>query len=257
MFGARKSILPLPLQTAFGSTHKEEFKMTLSSETSTIYDVAKTKLFSDIELGHAKTSLCHFGGAGLLAMMLGAGIGLACFGYSYVADGRAQAQKMADAMVQALERAHLTTTGEIRLADGSTVDLAPGGQVALAPNSMVRVDPSSRVKIDRTVTTDAATTSTEPRTQSSPLVETKVVTHYTTFKSIAYGPGTVVTGWIYDNSNQVRPTSQYCYYDELSDDKTHVRIDLGENGKILGDLKPRVGLDLADAFGNCNWFRST
>jgi hypothetical protein len=27
--------------------------------------------------------------------MLGAGIGLACFGYSYMTDGRAQAQKMA------------------------------------------------------------------------------------------------------------------------------------------------------------------
>ena len=223
--------------------------MTMSSETSTIYDVAKTKLFSDIQLGHAKTSLCHFGGAGLLAVMLGAGIGLACFGYSYVSDGRAQAQKMADAMVQALERAHLTTTGEVKLADGSIVDLAPGGQVTLAPNSMVRVDPSSRVKVVGTAISDAATASSEPRTQTSPVSETKVVTHYTTFKSVVFGHGNIVTGWIFDNSNQVRPTSQYCYYDEPANDKTHVRIELGDNGTMLGDLKPRVGLDLPPASG--------
>src|SRR5215510_4489621 len=110
--------------------------MTMTSETSTIYDVAKTKLTADTQLEHAKATLYRFGGAGVLAAMVGAGIGLACFGYSYVVDGRAQAQKMADAMVQALEKARLTTTGEVRLADGSIVSLAPNGQVTLAPNSV-------------------------------------------------------------------------------------------------------------------------
>jgi hypothetical protein len=230
--------------------------MTISTETSTIYDVAKTKLLSDIELGHAKTSLFRFGGAGFLAAMMGAGIGLACLGYSYVTDGRAQAQKMADAMVQALERAHLTTTGEVKLADRSIVDLAPGGQVTLAPNSTVRVDPSSRVKIVGTGTADAVNTGTEPPVQMSPAPEAKVITHYTIFKSVAFGHGNVVTGWIFDNSNQVRPSRQYCYYDEPSSDKTHLRIDLGNNGAMLDDLKPRPGLDLTVAFGSCNWFSS-
>src|SRR4051794_18201718 len=99
--------------------HRGTSEMTMYSETTTIYDVAKTKLSSDIRLGNAQTSLCRFAGAGVLAAMLGAGIGLACFGYSYVIDGRAQAQKMADAMVQALEKAHLTTTGDVKLVDGS------------------------------------------------------------------------------------------------------------------------------------------
>jgi hypothetical protein len=229
--------------------------MTMISETSTIYDVAKTKLFADIELGHAKTSLCHFGGAGLLAAMLGAGIGLACFGYSYVVDGRAQAQKMADAMIQALEKAHLTTTGEVKLADGSIVGLAPGGQVTLAPNSTVRVDPSSQVKITGTVMADARPISSVPTIQTSPTPETKVVTQYTIFKTVSFEKGSVVTGWRFDNSKQINPADQYCYYDEPANDKTHVRIDLGENGTMLANLKPRVGLDLTAAFGNCNWFR--
>jgi hypothetical protein len=231
--------------------------MTASSETSTIYDVAKTELFADIQLGHAKTSLCRFGGAGLFAAMLGAGIGLACFGYSYVVDGRAQAQKMADAMVQALEKARLTTTGEVRLADGSSVALAPGGHVTLAPNSTVRVDPSSSVRITGSVIADARSPSIVPVIQTSPATETKVVTQYTIFKTVAFEKGSVVTGWRFDNSNQTTPANQYCYYDEPANDKTHFRIDLGENGKMINNLKPRVSLDPTAAFGNCNWFRGT
>ena len=95
--------------------------MTINSDTSTIYDVAKAKLSTDIRSEHAKITLLRFGGAGLLAAMLGAGIGIACFGYSYVIDGRSQARKMADAMVEALEKAQLTTAGSVKLADGSSV----------------------------------------------------------------------------------------------------------------------------------------
>jgi hypothetical protein len=141
------------------------------------------------------------------------------------------------------------------LADGAIVDLAPGGRVTLAPNSMVRVDPASRVKIVGAVTNDVPLTSTEPRTQTPPTSEAKVVTQYTTFKSVGFGSGNVVTGWMFDNSSQARPTKQYCYYSELSNDKTHVRIDLGENGAMLNNLQRRVGVDLTAAFGNCNWFQ--
>jgi hypothetical protein len=229
--------------------------MNMMSETSTIYDVAKTKLFADIQLEHAKTSLFQLGGAGLLAVMLGAGIGLACFGFSYVVDGRAQAEKMADAMVQALEKAHLTTTGEVKLADGSIVGLAPGGQVTLAPNSTARVDPSSTVRITGTVPADARATNTIPIIQTSPALENKVVTQYTIFKTVAFERGHVVTGWSFENSNQTNPSNQYCYYDEPGDDKTHIRIDLGENGTMFNQLQSRVGLDPTAAFGNCNWFR--
>jgi hypothetical protein len=54
--------------------------MTMSSETTTLYDVAKTKLTADARLGQAKTTLYRFGGMGVLAAMLGAGIGFACLG---------------------------------------------------------------------------------------------------------------------------------------------------------------------------------
>jgi hypothetical protein len=228
--------------------------MTITSETSTIYDVAKTRLTAATQLEKAKATLWHFGGAGLLAAMAGMGIGLACFGYSYVADGRVQAQKMADAMVQALERAKLTTTGELRLAAGSTVGLAPGGQVALAPNAVVRMDPSSTVRVAGNVNADPNPVTPPPPVQAVPSPQNKIVTQYTVFKSVLFDKGKVVTGWSFGNSTEISPATQYCYYEEPSVDTVRVRTNLGTNGKMLDNLKPRPGLDLIGAFNNCTWF---
>ena len=228
--------------------------MTMSSETSTIYDVAKTKLTADTQLEQAKTTLYRFGGMGVLAAMVGAGIGFACFGYSYITDGRAQAQKMADAMVQALEKVQLTTTGDVKLADGSTVGLAPGGQVMLAPNSTVRVDPSSTVRVAGFVNSDTHPTTAPPPVQAPPSPQNKVVTQYTTFKTVSFDKGQVVTGWNFDNSNQINPANQYCYYGEKSDELVQVRIELGRNGAMIENFKPRPGVDLIAAFNNCVWF---
>jgi hypothetical protein len=228
--------------------------MTMSSQTTTIYDVAKTKLAADAQLEQAKTTLYRFGGMGVLVAMLGAGIGLACFGYSYVTDGRAQAQKMADAMVQALERAQLTTTGDVKLADGSTVGLAPGGQVMLAPNSAVRVDPSSTVKVPGILNPDTHSTTAPPPVQAAASPQNKVITQYTIFKTVAFDKGQVVTGWNFANSNQISPVLQYCYYSEQSGDLVQVRTELGANGAMMENLKPRPGVDLIAAFDNCVWF---
>ena len=228
--------------------------MTMSSETTTLYDVAKTKLTTGAQLEQAKTTLYRFGGMGVLAAMLGAGIGLACFGYSYVTDGHAQAQKMADAMVQALEKAQLTTTGDVKMADGSTVGLAPGGQVMLAPDSTVRVDPSSTVKVAGFVSPDTHSTTAPPPAQAAPSSQNKVITQYTTFKSVSFDKGQVVTGWNFDNSNQINPAHQYCYYNEKSDELVEVRIELGRNGAMIENFKPRPGVDLIAAFNNCVWF---
>jgi hypothetical protein len=212
------------------------------------------KLTAGAQLEQAKTTLYRFGRMGVLAAMLGAGIGLACFGYSYVTDGRAQAQKMADAMVQALERAQLTTTGDVKLEDGSSVGLAPGGQVMLAPNSTVRMDPSSTVKVPGIVNPDTHSTAALPPVQAPPSPQNKVITQYTIFKTVAFDKGEVVTGWNFENSNQISPALQYCYYSEKSSDLVQVRTELGTNGAMIENFKLRPGVDLIAAFNNCVWF---
>src|SRR5271168_4480271 len=151
---------------------------------------------------------------------------------------------MADAMVQALEKAQLTTTGDVKLADGSTVGLAPGGQVMLAPNSTVRVDPSSSAKLAGFIAPDTHSTIAPPPVQAAPSPQNKVVTQYTTFKTVSFDKGQVVTGWNFDNSNQINPANQYCYYSEKSDELVQVRIELGRNGTIIENFKPRPGVGL-------------
>jgi hypothetical protein len=186
--------------------------------------------------------------------MVGAGIGFAFFGYSYITDGRGQAQKMADAMVQALEKAQLTTTGDVKLADESTVGLAPGGQVTLAPNSTVRVDSSSTLKVAGFVNSDTHSTAAPPPVQAAPSPQNKVVTQYTTFKTVSFDKGQVVTGWNFDNSNQINPANQYCYYGEKSNELVQVRIELGRNGAMIENFTTRPGVDLIAAFNHCVWF---
>jgi hypothetical protein len=139
------------------------------------------------------------------------------------------------------------------LADGSTVGLAPGGQVTLAPNGTVRMEPSSTVKVPGSVNPDAHSTTAPPPVQAaSP--QNKVITQYTIFKTVSFDKGQVVTGWNFDNSNQIDPASQYCYYSEKSDDLVQVRFELGKNGAMIENFKSRPGVDLIAAFHNCVWF---
>ena len=228
--------------------------MTMYSETNTIYDVAKTKLITDAQLDQAKATLFRFAGIGLLTATLGAGIGMACFGYSYVTDGRAQARKMADAIVQALNTAKPSVTGEVKLADGSVVKLAPGGQVGIAPGSVVRVDTSSTGSSAGLGTWTGHPPASVPPIETSPLPQNKVITQYTIFKTVSFDAGRVVSGWVYDNSNQTSPTHQYCYYIESVSDKAEVKTDLGKNGVMLDDLALRAGVDPTTAFNSCVWF---
>jgi hypothetical protein len=76
----------------------------------------------------------------------------------------------------------------------------------------------------------------------------------TTFKTVSFDRGQVVTGWNFDNSDQINPAYQYCYYSERSDELVQVRTELGRNGAMMENLKPRPGVDLIAAYNNCVWF---
>jgi hypothetical protein len=226
------------------------------SETTTIYDVAKSKLDTDARLNSARASLYRFGGIGALAALTGLGIGFALFGYSYVTDGRTQAEKLAAAMIQALEKAQLTTVGEVKIAEGSTVGLAPGGMVSLDPNSAVRID-SSPTSLPGVGNRDVSATPAPNVTDTNQSPQNRVVTQYTTFKTVPFGAGVVVTGWNFDNSNQITPSNQYCYYDESSANDTHVRTDLGTDALIRTTSGANHGVDVPTAFRSCIWFSRT
>jgi hypothetical protein len=66
--------------------------------------------------------------------------------------------------------------------------------------------------------------------------QNRVVTQFTIFKTVPFGNGEVVTGWIFADSNQTNPANQYCYYSEKAEATIAVRTDLATNGTMLNNL---------------------
>lgn len=105
--------------------------------------------------------------------------------------------------------------------------------------------------------TDAPTPSgsrAEPEAQAE-----RVVTNYTTFHSVYYQEGTVVTGWVYGSNREQVPRSEYCYYVN-TDAATRVdnKFDLQNRGSPRNPYPMSSQLDLSpaqwqEAGGKCRW----
>ncbi len=233
------------------------------------------RMAADSRIVNAKAALLRLAGVGALMALTGVGVAAVLFGWSLVKDERPSADKIADALVRALDRTTLKAAGEFRLAPGSTVRL-DNATVALDPNATVRVgeplklDPAATVRLDseprgqggqetaqqgNQQSGQARPTSAQLRQDAKPGSGARPVTNYTIFKSVALGQGSVVTGWSFTSSEQAAPTRQYCYYvqDAGLDGGSQVKVDVAIDGQMLPNLKPR-GFEPAAAAASCTWF---
>lgn len=223
------------------------------------------RLAAETSMMNAKSVLMRFGGIGgligLSALGIGAGVALAMFGYSYVTDGTASAEKIAAAFQKALEKTTLNAKGEmslapdskVQLAEGATVDMSPDATVKLEQTDPLKLDPNAKVRIDGLQQAFPRPTEEQLRGtgKSSPA---NVVTNYTVFKSVDFGKGEVVTGWNFTSSEQSSPSRQYCYFSTNVEDQVQVRVDLAADGRALPMKKPPAGFDVAAALSQCIWF---
>ena len=233
------------------------------------------RMAADSRIVNAKAALLRLAGVGALITLTGVGVAAALFGWSLVKDERPSADKIADALVRALDRTTIKAAGEFRLAPGSSVRL-DNATVALDPNATVRVgeplklDPAATVRLDpeprnqggQEVAQSGSQQGTQPRPTPAQLRQdakagsgARPVTNYTIFKSVTLGQGSVVTGWSFTSSEQAAPTRQYCYYvqDVGSDVGSQFKVDVAIDGQMLPILKPR-GFELAAAAASCTWF---
>ncbi len=241
------------------------------------------RMAADSRIVNAKAALLRLAGVGALMALTGVGVAAALFGWSLVKDERPSADKIADALVRALDRTTLKAAGEFRLAPGSTVRL-DNATVALDPNATVRVgeplklDPAATVRLDSEPRSpggqegaqqgsqpgnqpgnqpgaQARPTSAQLRQDAKPGSGARAVTNYTIFKSVPLGQGSVVTGWSFSSSEQTAPTRQYCYYvqDAGADGGSQVKVDVAIDGQMLPNLRPR-GFEPAAAAASCTWF---
>jgi hypothetical protein len=230
-----------------------------------------SRLRAETRLTTGKAALWWLGGTGILLALMGLGVGLAFWGYARYTDVSSTADKLADTLKAVLEKVTVETKGEVKITEGGTilldtngqmVALQPGGTVALQPGGTVRVD-GGAVRVEggtvqsTTATGNETTTSFKPTQRqlygSNPTPESlNEVVEFTTFKSTKFGRGSVHTGWNFRSNRDDTPYYQYCYYLERTVEGNEVKVNLAENGKVVGQPSDRV--DIPQAAGFCRWF---
>jgi hypothetical protein len=205
----------------------------------------------------AKAALWRAAGCAVVAVALGAAIGLAFFGYSFISDNRASLDQLAAALAKALQVTTLHTDGMVGLKPDATVTLAGGshvsvdpGSVSLAPGGVVSLAAGSTVGIRPDMADIVRQIQQTDKTGQPPEFD-----EVTAFQNKSFQNGNVGTGWKYHASNNfATPYEQFCFYRE-TDNNNHVEryFDLAANGKIYEDLRNPFNVDMREAFKLCVW----
>jgi hypothetical protein len=253
----------------------------------------EARMNADSRIVNAKAAFWRMTGVGSLLGLTGLGVAAAIFAYSYVADVKASANQIAAALTDALSKSKLTAEGtvsldpnarlaladnhlvlsdaKVRIDPNSTVALKDGATVSLRPGGTVGVTGTVQATGNVGVVGNAGTSDGEGiagirravdqlRTErmGAGAVEygrngSKVMNSITTFKTIDYADGQVVTGWNWNSSNDTAPSNQYCYYNQ-GQDGASIRIELGRDGREVPVTRAPRGFRAQDAAANCIWF---
>jgi hypothetical protein len=197
-------------------------------------------------------------GLGLLLFGLGAGTGLAFYGYANITRNSVHSHDAALAISKALSDLKLNAIAEGTVQiEPRELTLAKDQTVSLGSANLVHLDPAARVRADGEIVVQGPSISPLPSTGSRK-VSVPEILNFTVFKSVPFEKGRIVTGWTFLTSAQRSPTDQYCYYSESSEETPgrNIALDIATNGRIEAPKELRRNFDLAAAAVNCVWFRS-
>ena len=76
----------------------------------------------------------------------------------------------------------------------------------------------------------------------------------TVFSTVRHGPGTVTTGWKYQDGSGGKPVHQYCYYETLNGDRSSRTVQIAVNRNQLPNVDAGVS-DLEGALAKCQWWQ--
>jgi len=219
-------------------------------KNTSLASAVNNRIKADGSMIAAKAALWRLVGLGAFCLLTGLGVGAVFLGYAQVTDSRTSAERMATAFASALEHANL---GTVRLSPESTVNIKPDASIKLdATAAMVRIDPSSTVRIAG----DFPRPTEDQLSGGGSDSNAKTVTDFAVFKEVAFGKGTVSTGWSFSSSEQSRPDAQFCYYTEHDDGTTSMRLELARDGQLLPQppSSPFKTLNFSAAAARCIWF---
>ncbi len=210
-----------------------------TKENRRLAGLVNARVSADARLINAKAWAIWFGALGLMALLIGAGVGLAFLGVARSRDASGAADRLADTLTRALERSKLRA----EIDPGSTVRLDPAAQVAMAPGSTVRVETAAMPRPGRD----------QLRPDAAPPSKQSVQTNYTVFKMVRWGQGQVVTGYTFAPDGKL-PEHQYCYYADGVDKQTYNTLHIAAEGRFTPPPDAANGLDARAAAAECVWF---
>lgn len=217
----------------------------------------ESRVAAEMLLIAGKSSFWRAIGVGAISLGLGMAIGLGFYGYSFILGKQKTIELLSSALTKALSEVHLrgTATGSVKF-EPRTIALASGQTVALDPTSHVRLDSNAKVLADGEVKIQLPTISIPQAVAGKPKGVAPTIANFTVFKSVPYEKGTVQTGWKFLTSAQRIPTTQYCYYQEKSDNPdVALRIEVGLDEKVLTSKTLSRSFDIAAAYDKCVWFK--
>ncbi len=212
-----------------------------TKENRRLAGLVNARVSADARLINAKAWAIWFGALGLMALLIGAGVGLAFLGVARSRDASGAADRLADTLTKALERSRL----HAEIDPSSSVHLDPAAQVAMAPGATVRLDapPAATPRPGRE----------QLRPDAAPPSKQSVQTNYTVFKMVRFGQGQVVTGYTFAPDGKL-PEHQYCYFADGIDKQTYKTLHIAAEGHYTPPPESTAGFDARAAAAECVWF---
>jgi hypothetical protein len=197
-------------------------------------------------------------GAMISIALTGLGVAAAFVGYSHLNSLTDAADLISHSIADALQNAELKSvvTGKMALDPNSEIKLASNQIVGLSEGTTVKLDPNSSVRIIGNMKVDVPQPSKQQlQVDTTSQSEQLPFTEYTVFRDVDYEKGHVVTGWRYDLTDQMRPQSQICYYEESHSRRVSARYTLAINNypRRPSELT-KVSFNFDGALANCIWF---
>ncbi len=212
-----------------------------TKENRRLAGLVNARVSADARLVNAKAWAIWFAAIGAMALMIGAGVYIAFLGVARSRDSSGAAERLADTLTKALERAKLHAA----IDPESTVRLDPAAQVALDPHASVRLEaaqPLPRPGRDQL------------KPDAVPPTKNPVETNYTVFKTVRWGGGQVVTGYTFAPDEKA-PEHQYCYFADGIDRQTYKTLHIAAEGRYTPPPEAAPGgIDTKAAAAECVWF---
>lgn len=207
---------------------------------------------------YGKVGFWHLLAFGLIIFGIGAAAGLGFYGYSQIIQKKDDLTILSSMLSEALSKVQLRASagGTVQL-EPHDLSLAKGQTVSLSADSHVLLDRSSTVVANGDITVQLPSISVPPNVMPRAAGKMPLVTNFTVFKAVAFGKGSVMTGWSFLTSAQATPTYQYCYYTaNLETRGFDINVALGRDGKLETAKTLPTGFDVNAAFDRCVWFKN-